>query len=71
MAYAYQSSRGERYPKDKSLPYLVKPGLFFVVVVVVVVVFFFFGYCFVSHKPPLSGLLSYGDNFFLLLSASG
>ena len=42
MAYAYQSSRGERYPKDKSLPYLVKPGLFFVVVVVVVVVFFFF-----------------------------
>ena len=39
MAYAYQSSRGERYPKDKSLPYLVKPGLFFVVVVVVV--FFF------------------------------
>ena len=38
MAYAYQSSRGERYPKDKSLPYLVKPGLFFVVVVVV---FFF------------------------------
>ena len=33
MAYAYQSSRGERYPKDKSLPYLVKPGLFFVVVV--------------------------------------
>ena len=41
MAYAYQSSRGERYPKDKSLPYLVKPGLFFFVVVVVVVVFFF------------------------------
>ena len=41
MAYAYQSSRGERYPKDKSLPYLVKPGLFFVVVVVVVVFFFF------------------------------
>ena len=41
MAYAYQSSRVERYPKDKSLPYLVKPGLFFVVVVVVVVVFFF------------------------------
>ena len=40
MAYAYQSSRGERYPKDKSLPYLVKPGLFFVVVVVVVVFFF-------------------------------
>ena len=41
MAYAYQSSRGERYPKDKSLPYLVKPGLFVVVVVVVVVVVFF------------------------------
>ena len=40
---------------------------FFVVVVVV----FFFGYFFVSHKPSLSGLLSYGDNFFLLLSASG
>ena len=29
MAYAYQSSRGERYPQDKSLPYLVQLGLYF------------------------------------------
>ena len=65
MAYpAYQRSRGERYPKGKSLPYLLQPGL-------VCCCFFFFGYFFVSHKPSLSGLLSYGDNFFLLLSASG